>query len=267
MRSEPTSRNDFVKALPKDILGELVLAMSDMDSQPIHHAPSYVQQSYGQPAAPLPNGVNGVNGVNNMNGINGSNQNNDIYLSPYVNISNDPPRPAVKRQRKSEVAFGGDDTYDAKPVIKKPARRSEPAARKNRRVSQAQIIPLSADKELNFCGDLISRMLSGPGFWTRLVGPFRNPVDPVADNVPNYFAVVKNPMDLSTIKSKMVKGEYTSGAEFEADMRLIFQNCYEYWTENDGIFKSCEQLEKYFNEKWNERHRWSGPTIKAEVID
>ena len=29
--------------------------------------------------------------------------------------------------------------------------------------------------------------------------PFRKPVDPVSLGVPNYFVVIKNPMDLETI--------------------------------------------------------------------
>lgn len=252
MRTEPQSRSDFVKALPKQILGELVIAMSDLDYSRIYAAPVVSVQ----PAAPL---------------VNGSAPNNHIYLSPYANY--EPPRPAAKRQRKSETSLiiGGDDAYEAKPVIKKQARRSEPGARRNRRVSvqgtAGNPIPLSSDKELNFCRDLITRMLSGPGFWTRLVGPFRNAVDPVADNVPNYFDVVKRPMDLTTIKMKMSRSEYPTAAAFEADVRQIFQNCYEYWTENDAIFKQCEGFEKYFNVQWNERHKWTAPTIKAEIID
>ena len=113
-------------------------------------------------------------------------------------------------------------------------------------------------------------MTQGPGYWTRLVGPFRNPVDPIADQVPNYFTVVKQPMDLSTIKSKIDAGSYRNGKEFENDVRLIFQNCYEYWTQEDGIWRTCMEFEKYFDEQWASRHRWSEKgksRIKAEVLD
>jgi hypothetical protein len=110
-------------------------------------------------------------------------------------------------------------------------------------------------------------MLSGPGFWTRLVGPFRKPVDPAADNVPNYFTVVKKPMDLGTIQTKLFAREYNTAAEFEADVRQIFSNCYEYWTQDDAVFKMCEMFEKHFNEKWSDQNKWVVPKIKAEVID
>jgi hypothetical protein len=179
----------------------------------------------------------------------------------------------VKRIRKSEVGFSNaaDDVYEVKPIVKK-ARKSEPTGRKvNRRASgpntgPENTVPLTPEEDLNYCRGMISRMLSGPGYWTRLVGPFRNPVDPVSDNVPNYFDVVKRPMDLRTIKGKMDRGEYTTAAEFESDIRLICQNCYEYWTENDKPFKDCLDFEDYFNKQWNARHKWA-PTIKAEIID
>lgn len=249
VRASPEIRNAFAKSLPQEILSELVIAMSEL---PAPRAP--IQYNYA-PQIPhhSPNQV-------------------EIDVGP-VDL---PSRPSIsnpnKRNRKSDVGFNLDnEAYEVKPTIKKVARRSEPSS-SNRRKSKGQssaenAIPMSADREMNFCRDLIFRMLSGPGYWTRLVGPFRNPVDPVADNVPNYFAVVKRPMDLITIRDKMTRGEYSTADEFEADVRLIFQNCYEYWTEHDQIFNTCLSFEKYFNEKWNARHKWVAPTIKAEVID
>jgi hypothetical protein len=242
VRASPEIRNAFAKSLPQEILSELVIVMSDLPA-----VPTFI------PQAPKP----------------------QINL-----IHNNPPevdfqivRPAVKRSRKSEVGFSNaaDDVYEVKPTIKK-ARKSEPIARKvNRRASgpntaTENMVPLTPEEDLNYCRGMISRMLSGPGYWTRLVGPFRNPVDPISDNVPNYFDVVKRPMDLRTIKGKMDRGEYTTAAEFEADVRLICQNCYEYWTENDKPFKDCLDFEDYFNKQWNARHKWA-PTIKTEIID
>ncbi|KAI8807309.1 hypothetical protein BJ742DRAFT_661105, partial [Cladochytrium replicatum] len=50
------------------------------------------------------------------------------------------------------------------------------------------------------------------------------PVDPVALGIPTYLSIIKNPMDLSTVKSKLDKGSYSNPSEFESDMRLIFNN-------------------------------------------
>ncbi|KAH6666298.1 Bromodomain-containing protein, partial [Halenospora varia] len=244
MRSSPEIRNTFAKSLPQEILSELVIVMSDL---PPPTTPAY-NTPYGPPA---PKHALSSNPLDNEQG-----------------------RPAIKRARHSEAAIlnrSADDAFEIKPTIKKPARKSEPAGQKVKKQKGSRSangpIVMDPDREFAYCRDLIGRMLSGPGFWTRLVGPFREPVDPVVHNAPNYFDVVKRPMDLTTIHSKMARNEYANAQEFEADIRLIFQNCYEYWTQDDSVFKDCEKFEKYFNDKWDERHKWIPPHVKMEVID
>ncbi|KAI8811861.1 Bromodomain-containing protein [Cladochytrium replicatum] len=56
--------------------------------------------------------------------------------------------------------------------------------------------------------------------------PFNQPVDPILLNIPNYFKVVKNPMDLSTIEKKLTVNQYTSTVDFLKDCQLMFENCY-----------------------------------------
>jgi hypothetical protein len=56
-------------------------------------------------------------------------------------------------------------------------------------------------------------------------GPFRLPVDPVALGIPNYFEVIKQPMDFSTIEKKLNHGEYDSIDAFYLDVQLVFDNC------------------------------------------
>ncbi|POW22586.1 hypothetical protein PSHT_01011 [Puccinia striiformis] len=62
--------------------------------------------------------------------------------------------------------------------------------------------------------------------------PFTAPVDPVALNIPDYFNVVKRPMDLSTIEARLGKAgkpsHYRSAEEFVADIQQVFTNCYLY---------------------------------------
>jgi hypothetical protein len=251
VRANAQNRNEFARSLPQEILSELVIAMSEPATHPTFATRPAVKH------AALPNG--------------------DASDVDHLQQA----RPPAKRARKSAgdaLMIVPDGDYDVKPIIKKPARKSEP----NRRASAVRrnIEPAypSAEedanftpaKEMEYCRGLIDRMIQGPGFWTRLVGPFKNPVNPEVDQVPNYFDVVKRPMDLNTIRTKINSGQYASGAEFEADVRLIFQNCYEYWTRADRIWDTCEAFEKYFNEQWGNRHRWTGgknQRIKTEIID
>jgi bromodomain-containing factor 1 len=83
--------------------------------------------------------------------------------------------------------------------------------------------------------------------------PFLLPVDPVAWNIVGYFDVVKNPMDISTVERKLNANEYNSAAEFEADVRLIFHNCYIFNTPDNEVYQMGQALEAVFNERWNKK--------------
>lgn len=52
--------------------------------------------------------------------------------------------------------------------------------------------------------------------------PFFVPVDPAA--VPNYYLIVKRPMDLSTMRDKLDDEEYTCFEQFMEDIQLIVRN-------------------------------------------
>ena len=172
---------------------------------------------------------------------------------------------SVKRIRRpgGEPIVNAENAVEVKHTVKKIVRKSDSSRRNSRRAS-VPATPLTAEQELEFCRGLIERMIRGPGFWTRLVGPFKQPVDPFIDNVPNYFDVVKRPMDLNTIRTKMANGAYKAASEFEADVRLIFQNCYEYWTQEDPIWKTCQEFENYFDTQWAERHEYKGPKYRVK---
>ena len=50
-------------------------------------------------------------------------------------------------------------------------------------------------------------------------------MDPIADNVPTYFTVIKKPMDFGTIKRKLFEAEYIKFKDFLDDINLVFANC------------------------------------------
>jgi hypothetical protein len=57
---------------------------------------------------------------------------------------------------------------------------------------------------------------------------FNNPVDPVALGLPDYFEIIKNPMDLGTIRTKLHDGHYRSVDDFRKDIKLTFKNAETY---------------------------------------
>lgn len=62
---------------------------------------------------------------------------------------------------------------------------------------------------------------------------FSEPVD--VDEVPDYMDVVKEPMDLSTMRRKLNTGEYCTLDGMETDFNLMIQNCLAY-NNKDTIF-------------------------------
>lgn len=106
------------------------------------------------------------------------------------------------------------------------------------------------------CPYFARRTNSVLGFWTRLVGPFRDPVEPKEDGVPDYLDKVKRPMDLMTIKRKMDRKDYATDEDFAADVRQIFANCYAYWKKGDPMFEAGERLERTFEDKFSHMNKW-----------
>jgi len=62
---------------------------------------------------------------------------------------------------------------------------------------------------------------------------FHYPVDAKAWNIEDYYDIVKNPMDFTTIKEKLSNFDYTNLDEFKNDVNLVFDNCILYNGEND----------------------------------
>eukprot|EP01119_Soliformovum_irregulare_P020113 TRINITY_DN647_c0_g1_i3.p1 TRINITY_DN647_c0_g1~~TRINITY_DN647_c0_g1_i3.p1 ORF type:complete len:900 (-),score=263.12 TRINITY_DN647_c0_g1_i3:18-2717(-) len=50
-------------------------------------------------------------------------------------------------------------------------------------------------------------------------------------DAPDYYDVIKNPMDLSIMTKKLKAAEYSSKRDFEKDLQLIFSNCRRYNTD------------------------------------
>ncbi|CDQ89573.1 unnamed protein product [Oncorhynchus mykiss] len=81
----------------------------------------------------------------------------------------------------------------------------------------------------------------------KMAWPFLEPVDP--NDAPDYYGVIKEPMDLSTMEDRLQKRYYNKLTEFVADMTKVFDNC-RYYNPNDSPFFQCaEVLESFFVQK------------------
>ena len=108
--------------------------------------------------------------------------------------------------------------------------------------------------ELKFCQEVIDRMRK-PRYQS-IGWPFHNPVDPVALNIPTYHKIIKKPMDLSTVESKLRGGQYENAKEFESDIRLMFQNCYKFNPAGDNVHTMGKTFEGVFDAEWQHKKEW-----------
>ncbi|KAJ3164425.1 hypothetical protein HDU88_005302 [Geranomyces variabilis] len=105
--------------------------------------------------------------------------------------------------------------------------------------------------EIKFCSDVLRELHKKQHAAYNF--PFLMPVDPIALNIPHYTDIIRNPMDLSTMRHKLDAGEYETIDEFAADAKLIFHNCYTFNPPGTDVYKYGQQLEQAFEKKWAEK--------------
>ncbi|BAT85487.1 Histone acetyltransferase [Vigna angularis] len=94
-----------------------------------------------------------------------------------------------------------------------------------------------------FMRSLLKSMLEHADAW-----PFKEPVD--ARDVPDYYDIIKDPMDLKTM-SKRVESElyYVTFEMFVADVRRMFANARTYNSPETIYYKCATRLESHFQSK------------------
>uniref|UniRef100_UPI003AABD67A bromodomain-containing protein 3b isoform X2 n=1 Tax=Centroberyx gerrardi TaxID=166262 RepID=UPI003AABD67A len=79
--------------------------------------------------------------------------------------------------------------------------------------------------------------------------PFYQPVDAIKLCLADYHKVIKNPMDMGTIKKRLENNYYWSASEAMQDFNTMFTNCYIYNKPTDDIVLMAQALEKIFLQK------------------
>ena len=80
---------------------------------------------------------------------------------------------------------------------------------------------------------------------------FVNPIDPVKDDVPDYFDYITNPMDLSTVRNKIETKQYETADQWYNDICLIYENAIKYHSQKQFIYfvEVAEYLLKAFKKE------------------
>ena len=151
-------------------------------------------------------------------------------------------------KRKADTTTGdssgeiGDDKKPArqikKPVKDMPDTLPQHSSKPKNRMTEA----------MKACNEIIKEMFSKKH--SAYAWPFYKPVDTEQLDLHDYKQVIKKPMDLGTVKTKMESRQYNSPAEFAIDMRLIFTNCYKYNPPDHDVVAMARKLQDVFEMKY-----------------
>ncbi|VDN84650.1 unnamed protein product, partial [Brugia pahangi] len=156
----------------------------------------------------------------------------------------------VKRKADTTTSFG-DDVVSAKIATRRESGR--PPKKPNYFIDYNQLKPRFKGKQteqMKFCQRLVNELFTKK--CKSFTWPFLEPVDVEGLKLEDYYDIVKNPMDLGTIRRKLDAKQYATPEELRADVILVCENCYKYNPTSDPIHQHGRALQKYFEDKWRQ---------------
>lgn len=133
------------------------------------------------------------------------------------------------------------------PTQQPPASRVEPTVEPVNGIVQPPVVPPPdrpgrSTNQLHFILKTVMKAVWKHQFsW-----PFQQPVDAKKLNLPDYHKIIKQPMDLGTIKKRLENNYYWSSKECIQDYNTMFTNCYVYNKPGEDVVVMAQQLEKIF---------------------
>ena len=95
------------------------------------------------------------------------------------------------------------------------------------------------------CNNLLRKLMTHKYGWV-----FNVPVDAEGLCLRDYHTIVKEPMDLGTVKAKLGESLYNSPLDFAEDVRLTFNNTILYNPIGNDVHSMAKLLLSMFEEKW-----------------
>lgn len=155
-------------------------------------------------------------------------------LTEKATPANSGPAPAMNAPERFIPSMSGLQRRESSRMSRLPSRLEEDDP-------QAQM-----DRCMDRCRQIIKELQDAD-----IQKIFGAPVDPIALGIPTYFDVIKDPMDLGTIQTKMDNNEIDSPDEFARLVRLTFQNAINFNSLPDNIVHvTARGLLVLFNKKF-----------------
>jgi hypothetical protein len=115
--------------------------------------------------------------------------------------------------------------------------------------------PAASNESMQECDAIVKFLLQ-----QQIAEAFATPVDWEFYGLTDYPEIIKKPMDLGTIQTKLDQGKYPSPDKYAADIRLVWRNAMTYNRPDSEIYRNAEKLSKLFERKYNNRKSVGGGT-------
>ncbi|XP_013179195.1 PREDICTED: uncharacterized protein LOC106126234 isoform X2 [Papilio xuthus] len=163
--------------------------------------------------------------------------------TPKRKGSSPPPVPPVKTGRKTNNSLASATGQIVIPDTVEPVNSTR------RKLKTSQIFTQTDEDVQIDMYKVLEQLTAHDDAW-----PFMDPVE--EDYAPNYYAVIRRPMDLHKMEERLDSGFYTDFNMFKADFKLIVNNCRlyngqdnEYTTMVDNLQAAFDRLtEKYVHQ-------------------
>ena len=142
-------------------------------------------------------------------------------------------KPATSAKQLKEQRMSADSGL-SKAQAKENARSK--AQTKRRRALDEELLNMYNPSALE---ELLNNMMKHKDGW-----PFDRPI--TRSDAPDYFEIIKKPLDLGTIRTALLHMKYACNQEVLSDIKIVFGNCYRYNAEDAEEYQCAGRLEKYF---------------------
>lgn len=159
-------------------------------------------------------------------------------------------KPGPKKMKKNKDSDNDDDDEDfslqqkpkATPIVPKRAPRPKktPLPQIDLEAAAQSLSPIFKE-----CLALLKRLKE-----EEIAGPFLDPVDADALGIPDYYTVIKHPMDLNTIHTKLCLKKYRTVYDFANDVKLVWKNCFTYNQEGSDVHNYAKTLSNMFDQEF-----------------
>ncbi|XP_067654301.1 tyrosine-protein kinase BAZ1B-like [Haliotis asinina] len=143
-----------------------------------------------------------------------------------------------QRQTKSSRRSASLRKESTSSSTRSSSRKREPVSET---LDQKPIYSRRPPSELSICEEILDKVMKHKSSW-----PFLEAVD--KKEVPDYYVIVKNPMDFHTMKNKLARLSYSSPEEVIKETALVFRNAAQYNKEDSEVYQCMLEVEKVFVE-------------------